>query len=63
MNFYQFQKLTYTCLAKLKRYENTLSMITHNEHKGLLTDKEAHQFREDAANELQRFIDMTYGKE
>lgn len=63
MNLYQFQKLTYTCLAKLKRYENTLSMITHNEHKGLLTDKEAHQFREDAANELQRFIDLTYGKE
>ncbi len=63
MNFYQFQKLTYTCLAKLKRYENTLSMITHNEHKGLLTNKEAAQFREDAANELQRFIDMTCGKE
>ena len=63
MNFYQFQKLTYTCLAKLKRYENSLAMITHNELKGLLTNKEAAKFKEDAANELQRFIDMTYGKE
>lgn len=63
MNFYQFQKLTYTCLAKLKRYENSLAMITHNELKGLLTTEEALRFKENAANELQRFIDMTYGKE